>query len=80
MASAVTRSATGGAPAPPLVSPSGNALRWLLGLRLVVISALFLGVLIIQVNTHLILQLKHFYGLILARGDRPIRICCDPQR
>jgi two-component system sensor histidine kinase PilS (NtrC family) len=31
----------------------------------VVVSTLFLGVLIIQVNTQIILQLKHFYGLIL---------------
>jgi two-component system sensor histidine kinase PilS (NtrC family) len=55
----------GGAQAPPVVSPSTNSLRWLLGLRLVVVSALFLGVLIIQVNTQIILQLKYFYGLIL---------------
>jgi two-component system sensor histidine kinase PilS (NtrC family) len=58
--------ATGGAGAPPVASPSANALRWLLGLRLVVVSTLFVGVLIIQLNTQLILQLKYFYGLILA--------------
>ncbi len=50
---------------PPEPSPSTGALRWLIGLRLVVISGLFLGVLIIQVNTQLILQLRYFYGLIL---------------
>jgi two-component system sensor histidine kinase PilS (NtrC family) len=55
----------GGAAAPPVASPSTTALRWLLGLRLVVVSTLFLGVLVIQLNTQLLLQLKHFYGLIL---------------
>ena len=43
----------GGAAAPPAASPSTIALRWLLGLRLVVVSTLFLGVLIIQLNTQL---------------------------
>jgi two-component system sensor histidine kinase PilS (NtrC family) len=56
----------GGAPAPPAASPSTTALRWLLGLRLVVVSTLFLGVLIIQLNTQLLIQLKYFYGLILV--------------
>jgi two-component system sensor histidine kinase PilS (NtrC family) len=51
--------------ASPLAAPSPNALRWLLGLRLVVVSTLFVGVLVIQLNTQLILQLKYFYGLIL---------------
>jgi two-component system sensor histidine kinase PilS (NtrC family) len=55
----------GGAQTPPVASPSERALRWLIGLRLVVISTLFLGVLLIQVNTHLILPLRSFYGLIL---------------
>ncbi|HSL17608.1 MAG TPA: ATP-binding protein [Methylomirabilota bacterium] len=55
----------GGVQAAPAASPSVRALRWLLGLRLVVISTLFLGVLLIQVNTHLILPLRTFYGLIL---------------
>jgi len=55
----------GGAAAPPVASPSTTALRWLLGLRLVVVSTLFLGVLIIQLNAQLLLQLKYFYGLIL---------------
>jgi two-component system sensor histidine kinase PilS (NtrC family) len=49
----------------PVAAPSPNALRWLLGLRLVVVSTLFVGVLVIQLNTQLILQLKYFYGLIL---------------
>ncbi len=56
----------GGAAAPPAASPSTTALRWLLGFRLVVVSTLFLGVLIIQLNTQLLLQLKYFYGLILV--------------
>ena len=56
----------GGAAAPPAASPSTIALRWLLGLRLVVVSTLFLGVLIIQLNTQLLVQLKYFYGLILV--------------
>jgi two-component system sensor histidine kinase PilS (NtrC family) len=50
---------------PPIAAPSPNALRWLLGLRLVVVSTLFVGVLVIQLNTQLIVQLKYFYGLIL---------------
>jgi two-component system sensor histidine kinase PilS (NtrC family) len=57
--------AQGGAHAPPAQSPSATAIRWLLGIRLVVISTLFVGVLIIQVNTQIILQLKAFYWLIL---------------
>ncbi len=57
--------AAGGAHAPPAAAPSSNAIRWLLGIRLVVISTLFLGVLIIQVNTQTILHLQHFYWLIL---------------
>ncbi len=57
--------AVGGAHALPTAAPSRKAIRWLLGIRLVVISTLFLGVLIIQVNTQSILQLQHFYWLIL---------------
>ncbi len=57
--------AVGGANALPTAAPSTNAIRWLLGIRLVVISTLFLGVLIIQVNTQTILQLQQFYWLIL---------------
>lgn len=57
------------APAPTAevagAGPSASALRWLIGLRLVVVSGLFMGVLIIQLNTQLILQLRYFYGLIL---------------
>jgi two-component system sensor histidine kinase PilS (NtrC family) len=45
--------------------PSQKALRWLIGLRLVVISALFLGILLIQANSQSILPLRNFYGLIL---------------
>ena len=56
----------GGAKALPIAAPSPTALRWLLGIRLVVISTLFVGILIIQVNTQLLLQLKHFYWLILV--------------
>jgi two-component system sensor histidine kinase PilS (NtrC family) len=48
-----------------LAAPSQSALRWVIGLRLVVISTLFLGVVIIQINTQQLLNLKHFYGLIL---------------
>jgi len=55
----------GGAHTPPVASPSPKTLRRLIGLRLVVISTLFLGVLLIQVNTQLILPLRSFYGLIL---------------
>lgn len=55
----------GGAHTPPVASPSPKTLRRLIGLRLIVISTLFLGVLLIQVNTQLILPLRSFYGLIL---------------
>ncbi len=57
---------TGGATTPPVVSPSQTTLRWFLGLRLIVISTLFLGILLIQATSPLILPLKHFYGIILA--------------
>lgn len=57
---------TGGATTPPVVSPSRTTLRWLLGLRLIVISTLFLGILLIQATSPLILPLQHFYGIILA--------------
>jgi len=50
---------------PTVSSPSQTSLRWLIGLRLVVVSTLFLGILLIQVNTQKILPLKNFYGLIL---------------
>jgi two-component system sensor histidine kinase PilS (NtrC family) len=65
MASASETPAAGGAAAPPFAAPSRAALRWLLGIRLVVISTLFLGILIIQVNTQQLLQLEEFYWLIL---------------
>ncbi len=57
---------TGGATTPPVVAPSPATIRWFLGLRLVVISTLFLGILLIQATTPLILPLKHFYGIILT--------------
>lgn len=53
------------ASSPAATTPSWNSLRWLIGLRLVVVSGLFMGVLIIQLNTQLILHLRYFYGLIL---------------
>jgi two-component system sensor histidine kinase PilS (NtrC family) len=56
----------GGATTPPVVSPSQSSLRWFLGLRLVVISTLFLGILLIQATSPQILPLKHFYGIILV--------------
>jgi two-component system sensor histidine kinase PilS (NtrC family) len=57
---------TGGvAEATPLQVPSQKSLRWLMGLRLVVITTLFLGILLIQVNSQKILPLRNFYGLIL---------------
>jgi two-component system sensor histidine kinase PilS (NtrC family) len=55
----------GGASVPPIQYPSQKALRWLIGLRLVVVSALFLGILLIQVKSQTILPLRNFYGLIL---------------
>jgi len=55
----------GVATATPPRGPSQKALRWLIGLRLVVISTLFLGILLIQVNSQRILPLRNFYGLIL---------------
>jgi two-component system sensor histidine kinase PilS (NtrC family) len=55
----------GVAVATPLQVPSRNSLRWLIGLRLVVITTLFLGILLIQVNSQRILPLRNFYGLIL---------------
>jgi len=53
------------AAAPPDPDPSPKALRWLIGVRLVVISTLFLGILLIQVTSQKILPLRNFYGLIL---------------
>jgi two-component system sensor histidine kinase PilS (NtrC family) len=62
-----TAATSGGesATAPPPAYASQKALRWLIGLRLVVISTLFLGILLIQVNSEKILPLRNFYGLIL---------------
>ncbi len=53
------------AAAPPHAHPSHKSLRWLMVLRLVVITTLFLGILLIQVNSQRILPLRNFYGLIL---------------
>ncbi len=55
----------GGVRTPPAALPTPKALQRLIGLRLIVISTLFVGVMLIQVNTQLILQLKSFYLLIL---------------
>ena len=51
--------------APRVPYPSAKALRWVIGVRLVVISALFLGILLIQVSSQKILPLRNYYGLIL---------------
>lgn len=51
---------------PPAVFPSPNTLRWLLGLRIIVISTLFLGILLIQGSSEKILPLQHFYEVILS--------------
>jgi len=56
---------TGGVEAPPEDQPSTQSLRWLLGLRLVVISTLLVGALIIQVTTRTILPLRSLYSLCL---------------
>jgi len=50
---------------PSVPNPSEKALRWLIGIRLVVISTLFLGILLIQANSQKILPLRNYYGLIL---------------
>ena len=49
----------------PVPYPSAKALRWLISVRLVVISTLFLGILLIQVSSPKILPLRNYYGLIL---------------
>ena len=49
---------SGGAVSPPVASPSPVSLQWLIGLRLVVVSTLFLGVLIIQFYTRQILPIR----------------------
>lgn len=56
---------SGGATAPPLTSPSQQTVRWLIGLRLIVISTLFLGTLIIQTTSRQILPLSSLYALFL---------------
>jgi len=55
----------GGPRVSPAVSPTPGMLRWLLGLRIVVISTLFLGILLIQGSSEQILPLQHFYEVIL---------------
>jgi two-component system sensor histidine kinase PilS (NtrC family) len=57
---------SGGAVSPPVASPSPVSLQWLIGLRLVVVSTLFLGVLIIQFYTRQILPIRDLYALILT--------------
>lgn len=56
---------TGGGPPPPIVSPSRRALNWLLAIRLIVTTTFFLGALIIQAATGVILPLSGFYSLVL---------------
>jgi len=56
----------GGAGAPPDLSASPRALRWLIGLRLLVISTLFMGVLIIQAGAQEVFPLGSYYGLFLV--------------
>jgi two-component system sensor histidine kinase PilS (NtrC family) len=53
-------------PAQPRPVPGQDGLRWLIGLRLVVISTLFLGALIIQATTRQILPISTLYALFLA--------------
>jgi len=55
----------GGVSSPPDASSPLHLLRWLIGLRLIVISTLFLGVLIIQAGSARILPLTTFYSLFL---------------
>jgi two-component system sensor histidine kinase PilS (NtrC family) len=55
----------GGGSAPLETTPSPRSLRLLIALRLVVISAIFLGVLVIQAGASKILPLSTFYGLFL---------------
>ncbi len=59
-------SRSGGAVAPPLHSPTQRSLRSLIAVRLIVVSTLFLGVLIIQVATRMILPLAALYGVFLS--------------
>jgi len=56
----------GGVSAPPAVVLPGRQLLWLIGIRLVVITTLLLGALIIQVTTRMILPLGGLYMLVLA--------------
>ena len=58
---------SGGAVAPPIASPSPSpeSIRRLLGLRIIIISTLLIGILLIQATTLLILPLKAFYTIIL---------------
>lgn len=50
----------------PLLPVNGRALLWLMGIRIVAISTLFLASLIIQASTRTILPLGGFYVLVLA--------------
>ncbi len=50
---------------PPLLPLNGRALLWLMGIRIIAISTLFLASLIIQASTRTILPLGGFYVLVL---------------
>ncbi len=56
----------GGVSAPPAVVLPGRQLLWLIGIRLVVITTLLFGALIIQVATRTILPLGGLYALVLG--------------
>ncbi len=55
----------GGGSPPPVVSPSQRSLVWLMAIRLVVTTTLFIGALIIQAATRMILPLGGLYLLVV---------------
>ncbi len=57
---------SGGTSVPPDASSRDRTLLWLVGIRIVAISTLFLGSLIIQATTRTILPLGSFYVLVLV--------------
>ncbi len=59
-------SSSGGTSVPPDQSSRERTLLWLVGIRIVAISTLFLGSLIIQATTRTILPLGSFYVLVLV--------------
>ena len=61
-----TGSPTGGTSVPPVLSSRDRTLLWLVGIRIIAISTLFLGSLIIQATTRTILPLGSFYVLVLV--------------